>query len=156
MIFTGAIIAQMVKMYMRYDEPKDYKACSVFIDEAQNFCGAGFMDVALREGRKYNLALLLSTQTFAGMPNDLVKLMLMCGNIVAFQISYAEAAMLAKEFDFQPQQFQFIEKWHAAYLTRESRGIVEVTRPPYIPKVEIQVAPKKTPPKWFRLVSYQP
>jgi len=156
MVFTGATVAQMIRMYMRYDEPKEYLPCAVFIDECQNFIGSDFLETALREGRKYNLSLLLSTQVFSGMPEDLKQIMLSVGSIISYRVPYREAVYFAKEMDIQPQDLQFIEKWHAAYMTPEQRGIVKVPRPPYVPKVEIQVAPKKKASKWFRLQSYQP
>ena len=36
---------------------------------------------------------------------------------------YREASYIAKEIGITPQEIQFIEKWHAAFLTEKSRGI---------------------------------
>jgi hypothetical protein len=153
MIFCGAIVAQMIKNYMRYDEPTN--PCAVYIDECQHFVGSNFLDTALREGRKYKLAILLSTQQFAGMDNDLIHTMLGVGNIISFQVPYREATYLSKEMDIKPQDLQFIEKWHAAYMTPDERGILKVSRPPFTPKWEPKAEPKKKS-DWFPLVSCQP
>ncbi len=156
MIFTGAVVAQMVIMYMRFDEPDEYPPCAIYIDECQNFIGSNFLETALREGRKYNLSVLLATQVFSGMKDDLKHVMLSCGTHVVFQSPFRESVLFAKEMDIQPQDIQFLRKWTVAFKTPEKRGFIKVPSPPYVPKIKIQVAPQPKSSKWFKLKSYQP
>jgi len=156
MVFTGAVVAQMVTMYMRFDEPEEYQPCAITIDECQNFIGSNFLETALREGRKYNLSIVLATQGFSGMRDDLKHVMLSCGTQVVFQSPFRESVLFAKEMDILPQDIQFLPKWTAAFKTPEQRGFIKVPSPPYVPKIKIEVAPQPKSTKWFKLQSYQP
>jgi hypothetical protein len=152
MLFVGNLISQGIKNYFLYERPKEYRPCVLYIDECQNFINQNFFDI-LKEGRKYKLSCVLATQDFSKINDQLRHVMLNVGNIVSYQVGYREAMYLAHEMDTTPQTLQFLEKWHAAYLTPEERGIIKISRPPYIPDIEIKVKPpKKTEPsKWFPL-----
>jgi hypothetical protein len=128
----------------------------LYIDECQLFVNDNFFDI-LKEGRKYKLSVLLSTQDFSVLEAPMVRVMCNVGNIVCFQAGYREAQNIAREMDIAPQTIQFLEKWHAAYMTPEERGIIKVPRPIFVPKMEIKVAPKKkSVARWFPLEPYQP
>ncbi len=158
MIFTGNIITNGIKAYFRYDRPKEYLPLSLFTDEAHNFVNPGFFDI-LKEGRKYNLSCVLSTQDFATIDDRLARVMLNVGNIVSYRLGHREASYVARELDFPTPSLQFIEKYHVAYLTPKGKGIAKAPRPVWVIQKEppVRVEPqRKSTPSWFPLESYQP
>jgi hypothetical protein len=155
MVFTGNIISQGIKNYFRYERPKEYKPCVIHIDECHNFVNQNFMDI-LKEGRKFKLAVTLATQDFSNIPEPMARAMLNVGNIVCYRVGFREANLIAKEMGISPADIQFIEKWHAAYLTPEGQGIAKISRPPLVRKIEVKVEPKVKSKGWFTLESCQP
>lgn len=161
MVFAGSLITNGIKNYFRHSKPKEYKPLSVFLDEAHLFLNPGITDV-LAEGRKYNLSFCLATQSIAAIRDDIMrKVLLNVGNICTYRVGYQDAQLIAKELDMAPQDLQFIEKYHLAYLTPKARGIAKAPHPVLVREVQPpKVAPqRKAKPVWFDLEpleSYQP
>lgn len=156
-IMSGCCITMGVKNYFRFSKPKEYKPISVFIDEFQLFTNSSMLDI-LKEGRKYKLSLIMASQDMAVIDEKLSRVMLNSGNLVVYRLGYREASMLSKELDMMPQDLQYIEKYHVAYLTQKQKGIAKAPRPPFfIPREPKKVEPQfKSRPRWFPLASYQP
>jgi hypothetical protein len=158
MIFVGNIITQGIKSYFRYARPKEYQPFSLYIDECHNFVNPSLFDI-LKEGRKYKLSCVLATQDFATIDERLARVMLNVGNIVSYRLGHREARFISNELDIIPQELQFIEKYHVAYLTPKERGIAKSPKPLWIIPKEPpkQVEPqRKSKPSWFMMESYQP
>lgn len=158
MIFAGNIITQGIKSYFRYSRQKEYQPVSLYIDECHNFVNPSLFDI-LKEGRKYKLSCVLGTQDFATIDERLARVMLNVGNIVSYRLGNREARFIANELDIIPQDLQFIEKYHVAYLTPKERGIAKAPKPLWIIPKEPpkQVEPqRKSKPSWFTMESYQP
>jgi len=85
----------------------------------------------------------------------MTRVMLNVGNIVSYRLGHREASYVARELDFAPQDLQFIEKYHVAYLTPKARGIAKAPRPPFVKAIEPpkKVEPPRKPmkPSWFTL-----
>lgn len=64
--------------------------------------------------------------------------------------------MIAKELGAPVADIQFLEKWHAVYMTPEARGIAKISRPPLVRKIEVKAEPKIKSKGWFTLESCQP
>jgi len=152
MIFTGNLISQGIKNYFRYERPKDYKPCTLFIDECQLFTNTNFFDI-LKEGRKYKLSCILATQDFSMMDEPLKHVICNVGNIVSYRLGWQEATRIARELNTTPQTLQFLEKYHVAYMTPEEVGICKAPRPPFVPDKKVVLEPQKKsePLKWFPL-----
>lgn len=155
MVFSGSLVSQAIKNYFRYERPSKYKPLAMFIDEAHNFVNSNFTDI-LKEGRKYKLSCVLSTQDFAFIPKEMARVMVSAGTIVAFRLAHNESRIIANELDFLHQTIQFTEKYYVSYLTPEGRGMAKAPRPPYFKKLEPKVAPKKETSFWFPLECHQP
>lgn len=153
LVFIGHIVSQDIKSYFLYERPAVYKPCSVYIDECQLFVNQSFMTI-LREARKFNLSLTLATQSFAGMPDAMVRTLCNVGNLICYRVGYREAALLAKEMDMEARDIQFLEKYHAYYLTPEEKGLAKMSRPLYVKPMEVKKAVPKVKSKgWFTLGS---
>jgi len=154
MIFVGNILTQGIKNYFRYEKQKEYQPLAVYVDEFHNFVSPNIIDI-INEGRKYKLAFFLASQGFAAIDELMKRAVLNVGNIAAFKLGYREASYVAKELDFTPQELQFIEKYHVAYMTKKERGIAKVPRPPFVKTLEPpkRVEPPRKPmkPSWFTL-----
>lgn len=154
MIFAGSIVTNGIKNYFRYAQPKEYLPVSLYIDECQNFINPSLFDI-LKEGRKYKLSCCLSTQDFAVIDERMTRVMLNVGNIVSYRLGHREASLIARELDFTAQDIQFIDKYHAAYLTPKGKGIAKAPRPPLIreikPPVTAEPQRKSKKPSWFTL-----
>jgi hypothetical protein len=158
MVFAGSLVTNGINAYFRFATPKEYLPLSVYLDECHNFVTPSLVS-CLKEARKYNLSICLSTQDFAVIEPSMTRVMLNVGNIVSYRLGYREASYVSKELDITPQELQFIEKYHVAYLTPKARGIAKAPRPPFfIPKEPPKVVapqPKSSKPKWFTRTSYQ-
>lgn len=154
MVFAGSIVTNGIKNYFRYASPKEYLPLSVYVDEAHNFLSPAMFDV-LKEARKYNLSFCLSTQDFAVIGDSMTRVMLNVGNIVSYRLGYREASLVARELDLKIEDIQFIEKYHAAYLTPKGKGIAKAPHPPLIreikPPVTAEPQRKSKKPLWFTL-----
>jgi type IV secretory pathway TraG/TraD family ATPase VirD4 len=154
MIFVGSLVTQAVKNYFRYEKPQIYRPLSLYIDECQNFMNPNIFDI-LKEGRKYKLSCVLSTQDFAVMDERMTRVMLNVGNIVSYRLGHREASYVAKELAISPNDLQFIEKYHVAYLTPKETGVPKAPMPPYVKAIEPpkMVEPPRKPmkPSWFTL-----
>lgn len=111
------------------------------------------MDI-LKEGRKYKLGCVLATQDL-NFDQNLARTMLNVGNIVSFRLGNKEAQAVARELNMTPNDIQFLEKHHVAFMTHKETGIGKAPRPPFVKKME----PKRPEPKseteeWFILESY--
>lgn len=158
MVFAGSLVTNGINAYFRFASPKIYRPLSVFLDECHNFVTPSLTS-CLKEARKYNLSFCLSTQDFAVIEGAMTRTMLNVGNIVSYRLGYREASYVSKELDITPQELQFIEKYHVAYLTPKARGIAKAPRPPFFipiqpPKV-VAPQPKSSKPRWFTRTSYQ-
>lgn len=142
MVFLGNLISQGIKNYFRYERPKQYLPLSVYIDEAHNFVNPNLLDV-LKEGRKFKLACLLSTQDFALLGEKLARVMLNVGNLISFRVGFKEAQLISREMRLRPEDLQFLSKFHVAYKTPEGVGVLRAPRPPIVKTRE----PKKKTPK---------
>ena len=154
-IFAGTILLNTIKAHFRYGKVKEYKPLRVFVDEFHNFASLSILNI-LKEARKFRLSFILSTTDFAGLDQKIVHSICNVGSLVAFKCGNREAQILAREFDIQPQDLQFIEKYHFYYLTPRDRGFAKAPSPPYIRKLEMK---KAVPPRkakwrgWFPLES---
>ncbi len=158
MIFLGTLVTQGIVSYFRYSKPKEYLPISLYIDEAHNFISPSMFDI-LKEGRKYSVSCILATQDFAVIEEPMTRVMLNSGNILSYRVGSHEGHLIAKELDIKPQEIQFLEKYHVAYLIGKDRGIAKAIRPPLFKEKEppVKVEPKReAKPSWFVLESYQP
>jgi type IV secretory pathway VirB4 component len=157
MIFIGTLLSLSIRNYFRFEKPKTkYKPCFVMIDECANFLNQTFFEI-LREARKYSLAVVLSTQDLANIPDALVRVMLNVGNIVCYRIGYREASLIARELGTTPEVLQNLDEYHCAYMTFQSRGVAKATSPPVFRKMEPQAASTSKPHsiKWFPLMPFE-
>jgi len=154
MVFAGSIVTNGIKNYFRYARPKEYLPLSLYLDEAQNFINPSLFDI-LKEGRKYKLSVCLSTQDFAVIDDRMTRVMLNVGNIVSYRLGSREASFVAKELNLSPQDLQFLEMYHVAYLTPKERGIAKAPYPPFFKQAEppkkVVSQRKSTRPVWFTL-----
>lgn len=158
MIFAGNIITQGIKNYFRYDQPAEYLPLSIYIDECHNFINPNLFDI-LKEGRKYKLSCVLSTQDFATIDDKMTRTMLNVGNIISYRVGYREAQHIAKELFLTPPDLQSLEKYHVAYMTPKDKGIAKAPRPPFFIEKELPVMEeprRKAKPSWFTMGSFQP
>jgi hypothetical protein len=158
MIFAGNIITQGIKNYFRYDQPAEYLPLSIYIDECHNFINPNLFDI-LKEGRKYKLGCVLSTQDFATIDDKMTRTMLNVGNIISYRVGYREAQHIAKELFIMPEDLQSLEKYYVAYMTPKDKGIAKAPRPPFFIEKELPVIEeprRKAKPSWFTMGSFQP
>ncbi len=157
MIFLGNLVSQGIKNYFRYERPKEYQPLALYIDECQNFVNTNFYDI-LKEGRKYKLGCILSTQDFASIDDKMARVMLNVGTLIAFQVGHREAELLGKEIHCPPELLQFLEKYHLAFKSGNERGITKAPRPPIFRKFEPEKKAepqREVKPIWFPLQSYK-
>lgn len=91
MIFVGSVISQGLKSYFRFERKKRYKPVAFYVDECHLFLNSNFFNI-LKEGRKFKLGCILSTQDFATIDEKLVRVMLNVGNIISYRLGYREAS----------------------------------------------------------------
>jgi hypothetical protein len=155
MIFAGNLISQGLKNFFRYERPPEYRPVGIYTDECHLFINYNFLDI-LKEGRKFKLGVVLSTQDFAMIDDTLARVMCNVGNILTYRLGAREAQIIGREMACSPETLQFLEKYHIAYLTPKARGIAKASRPPLFRKLEIKKAePKRESKGWFTLESYQ-
>jgi len=177
MIFTGNIISQGIKNYFRYERPKVYKPLSLYVDECHLFVNFNFMDI-LKEGRKFKLGVVMATQDFATIDEKLARVMCNVGTLLSYRLGSREAQVIANEmgkvkadrieqvwkgnnlsekvttFDTKTE-LQNLEKYHLAFMTPKTKGIVKALRPPLFKKLEVKrVEPPRKSKGWFPLESY--
>jgi hypothetical protein len=154
MVFVGTLVAHGISAYFRYARPKIYNPLSLYIDECHNFVNPYIFDI-LKEGRKYKLSCCLSTQDFAVIDDRMTRVMLNAGNIVSYRLGHREASYVAKELAMAPEDIQFIEKYHAVYLTPKGKGIAKAPRPPFFKEVKppkmVEPQRKAMKPSWFTM-----
>jgi hypothetical protein len=121
---------------------------AVYIDEAHNFVNPNLLDV-LKEGRKFKLGCLLSTQDFALMGEKLGRIMLNVGNLLSFRVGYREAALMAREMRMKAEELQFLPKYHLAYKTLDQVGVVKAPQPPLVKPLSIKKTAPPKRPEWF-------
>jgi hypothetical protein len=150
-IFTGTLITHSVKAYYTYTRKKEYQPIAIYVDEAHNFVNDNWFDL-LKESRKFRVSVMLCSQDFATIPEQLARVMLSnCGTLIAFKCGYREAQLMSREFQtLDQEQIQFLPKYHAAYRTPEGEGIVKTSRPPLV-KERPLTQPKPKPSGWFEL-----
>jgi len=154
-VFLGTLTTQLVAAYMDYEATVDNNAASFWIDEAHLFVRESFLDV-LKRIRKYHVSVFMATQDMASLSEKINRVMLNVGTIIGFRVAAVEASHLAREIGCTPQEIQFLENYHFAYLTGNERGFAKALRPPLVTKI----IPKKVePPRkaqrgWFPLEPY--
>lgn len=155
MVFVGSLVAQGLKNYFRFERKKEYKPVAFYVDECHLFLNSNFFNI-LKEGRKFKLGCILSTQDFAVIDEKLVRVMLNVGNIISYRLGYKEASYVARENKFTTEEIQFLEKYHVAFLTDKDRGIAKTPRPPFIKPIEIKSVRLQAEPTkgWFDLEPY--
>src|SRR5260221_13779047 len=90
------------------------RACTLIIDEFQNFTTVAFASI-LSEARKFRLSLVLSHQFTSQLEPEIRDAVF--GNIgttVAFQLSASDAEIMAKEYadTFAANQFVHLDRFH--------------------------------------------
>ena len=65
--------------------------------------------------------LYTSTQDFAMIENRAERLMLNVGKSVSYRVGHNEARRIAPEMGMKPEDIQFLEKWHVAYMTPQGQ-----------------------------------
>lgn len=147
MIFCGTLIAQGLKNYFRYERPKDYRPVSLYIDECHNFVNPNLFDI-LKEGRKFKLATILSTQDFALIGEKLARVMLNVGTLIAYRLGSREASLVAREIQCRPEEIQSLEKFHVMYVTPTERGMAKAPRPSLAKPIEPRKAEQESKAEW--------
>jgi len=156
MIFVGNIASQGLKGYFRYQRPNQYQPLVLMVDECHNFVNTNFFDI-LKEGRKYKLCCILSTQDFSLIDEKLARVMLNTGTIVSYQVGHREASLISKEIGCRAQDLQNLEKYHICYMTPSEKGVAKALRPPIFKRISPPAAPEQAPKGgWFDLESYHP
>lgn len=155
LIFAGTLITHALKTYFRQERPKEYRPCALYVDEAHLFTNPNFMDI-LKEGRKYKIAAVLATQDLALFSDQMTRILCNSGNIICFRVGSREAHLIGREMNIEPTNLQFLERWHAAFLTRDGQGIAKISRPPLVRKMEVKAEVKTKSKGWFVLESCQP
>ncbi len=122
MVFVGSLVSHGIKSYLRYERPKEYRPLSLVVDECHNFVNANFLDI-LKEGRKFKLSTILSTQDFAVIDEKMARVMLNVGTLLAFRSGYREASLIAKELCIPAETIQFLDKYYVVYKTPSLRGL---------------------------------
>ena len=151
MVFVGSLVSHGIKSYLRYERPKEYKPLVLVVDECHNFVNANFLDI-LKEGRKFKLSTVLSTQDFAVIDEKMARVMLNVGTLVAFRSGHREASLIAREACIPAEEVQFLEKYHVVYKTPKDTGIAKTPRPPMFKDVKPTVAePVIKSSGWFEL-----
>lgn len=151
MVFVGSLVSHGVKSYLRYERPKDYSPLSLVVDECHNFVNSNFLDI-LKEGRKFKLSTVLSTQDFAVVDEKMARVMLNVGTIIAFRSGHREASAIAREMCIPADVVQFLEKYHVVYKTPKETGIAKTPRPPIFKEMTPKVAePVIKSSGWFDL-----
>lgn len=154
MIFAGNLISQGLKNYFRFQRPKEYQPLSFYVDECHNFVNFNFLDI-LKEGRKYKLATVMSTQDFSVIDERLSRVMMNVGSIISYRVGFREASLIGREMNVSPQDLQFLEKYHLAYMTPIERGIAKAPSPPLFESLAVEKAKIETKPgDWFKLEPY--
>jgi hypothetical protein len=148
MLFAGNLVSQGIKNYFRYERPSEYYPLALYIDEAHCFVNPNLFDV-LKEGRKFKLGCVLSTQDFALMGEKLSRIMLNVGNLLAFRVGYKEATLMAREMRLKAEELQFLPKYHLAYKTLDKVGMVKAPQPPLVKPLTIKKAAPPKRPEWF-------
>lgn len=152
MVFWGSLISHGVKAHLLYERQKEYRPLSLIIDEAHNFIDSNFLTL-LKEGRKFKISTVLSTQDFAVINETMARVMLNAGTLIAFRSGYQEASMIARELCIPAEEIQFLEKYHVVYKTPSNIGIAKTPWPPIFN--EVKLAPVKPQPVktggWFDL-----
>ncbi|MGA2939754.1 MAG: hypothetical protein ABSF52_22010 [Syntrophobacteraceae bacterium] len=148
MIFCGTLIAQGLKNYFRYERPTEYRPVSLYIDECHNFVNPNLFDI-LKEGRKFKLASILSTQDFALIGEKLTRVMLNVGTVIAYRLGSREAALLAREIRCRPEEIQDLENFHVMYATPREQGMAKTPRPPFVKPIEPKKAKLQKKTEWM-------
>jgi hypothetical protein len=159
MIFLGALISSGIKNYFRYQHRDEYQPLSLLVDECHLYLNADFFDI-LKEGRKYRLSCVLSTQDFSSISERMMRTMLNTGTLISYRVGHKEAQHLAQEMGCSPDTLQTLEKYHVSYLTPSQRGIAKTPMPPLVKKIVLpkkgQHPIEKFKHKWVPLQSYHP
>ena len=151
MVFVGSLVSHGIKSYLRYERPKEYKPLVLVVDECHNFVNPNFLDI-LKEGRKFKLSTILSTQDFAVIDEKMARVMLNVGTLIAFRSGHREASLIVREVCIPAEEVQFLEKYNVVYKTPKDKGIAKTPRPPIFREVKPKVV--ETPVKssgWFDL-----
>lgn len=155
MVFVGNLITQGLTNYFRYERPEKYMPVSLFVDECHNFVSPNIFDI-LKEGRKYKISCVLSTQDLALFDPKLTRTMLNVGNIVSYRLGSREASLVSNELMMDAEQVQKLEKYHVAYINHKGKGIAKASRPPLVidrPLPKMEEPQRKTRPSWFAMGS---
>jgi hypothetical protein len=138
MIFLGTIVTHGIKSYLRYaPEGYKFKPLALYIDEAQLFINPNFSTI-LREGRKYRVSAILSTQSFSGIPKALTDTILATtGTLLSFRVGFMDASLLSREFpSLQTKDLQSLPKFWCAFRTFKGEGVCKTLAPPFIKKAK--------------------
>ncbi len=156
-VFMGSLTSLGIKNYLQYERPKEYRPLSLVVDEAHNFLNSNFFSL-LKEGRKFKLSTVLSTQDFAVIDDKMARVILNVGTLIAFRSGHREAALIAQELCIPASEIQFLDKYYVAYKTPQATGIAKTPRPPIFKEVALnQVKPQPIKTSgWFDLEPYQP
>ena len=151
MVFVGSLVSHGIKSYLRYERPKEYKPLALVVDECHNFVNSNFLDI-LKEGRKFKLSTILSTQDFAVIDEKMARVMLNVGTLITFRSGHREASLISKEVCIPAEEIQFLEKYHVVYKTPQETGIAKTPRPPIFKEIKLKaVKPVVKTGGWFNM-----
>jgi len=152
MVFLGTIASAGIKSYFRFQRQDEYSPVSIIVDEAQNFISKNWVSV-MNESRKYRIGLMMLSQSLALFPEQMRRIMLNTGNIIAFKVGSQDAQLLSREVGLKTEDIQFIEKYHFGFRTASARGILKAPSPLIFRKRELKAEPQSKPHgiKWFPL-----
>jgi hypothetical protein len=115
---------------------------SLYVDEFQNFSTDSFASI-LAEARKYRLSLTLSHQYIDQLTLGLRSAVFgNVGNLIAFRVGHADAAVLANEFgnEFRADTFVDLPRFHALAKMQENNEPQPTFKARLLPAMELNTS----------------
>lgn len=131
MTLIGNIVTQTVRSHLRHANHSTLRPLVLALDECHNFISPGWGTI-LKEGRKYQLSCILSSQDLTYFPQTLRETLLNVGSVTSFRVGAAVASYVSRELHIPTEDIQFEEKYVCHYLTPSQRGVALAPRPPVI------------------------
>ncbi|MCC7540547.1 MAG: DUF87 domain-containing protein [Deltaproteobacteria bacterium] len=113
--------------------PGERRLCGLIVDEAHRFvprtATGTALDMPLREGRKFGLAVCVADQTLVGAPEGLVAAMELCGTSVYCSLAAGDAARVGRALHVPPAVLSSSPVGTALMRTDEGVMRVRITMP---------------------------
>lgn len=150
LIFVGVLFMGLVKSYLRYERLKKYQSLLLMVDEAHLLVSEDTL-VVLIEGRKYKIGGIFATAGFSTVPDGIRRALLNVGTVMTFKCGHREAKYFGNELRMDAKELQTLPKYHLAYLTEDSTGIVKAPYPVYAKPLKPKARLKPKSGGWFKL-----